>query len=323
MNPGSIIVTGAAGFIGSNVVKMLNRIGRTDVIIVDRLSDDGRWKNLVDLKFAAFYDKEDFLVCLKEESLGKIETIIHLGACATTTEKDERYLMQNNAVYSKKIFDYCVKNNVRLIYASSAATYGDGLRGYSDIERNLKPLNCYGYSKFLFDEWVLDAKETPPQCVGLKFFNVYGAGEYHKGFMASTIFHSFHQAQKDGVIKLFKSYKPDYKDGEQKRDFVYIADVVDVIRFFLEERPSASGIYNVGTGEARTFNDIASAVFRALGKESNIQYIDMPEGLKDKYQYFTEADMSSLRTGVGYAKEFTSLEKGIEDYIKEHLLKNI
>jgi len=320
-----IIVTGGAGFIGSCIVKRLNDLGRKDIIMVDNLGTSEKWLNLRNLKYINFIHKNDFFDELP--NLKNVELIIHMGACTSTTEQDANYLMKNNFIYSKKIYDYCAQNNVRLIYASSAATYGNGDNGYDDEENidNLLPLNMYGYSKHLFDQYLKEIEGTienkmPPQCVGLKFFNVYGPNEYHKETMASVMFHSFNQIKKNKVVKLFKSYKSDYKHGEQKRDFVYVKDVVSVIEFFLNN-PKKSGLFNLGTGKARSFNDLANSVFDALGLKRNIEYIDMPGDLDKKYQYFTESKMKKLRE-IGYTKEFFKLEDGIADYVQKYLDKN-
>lgn len=314
----TIVVTGGAGFIGSNVGQALNDLGFENIVVVDHLTLKGQKINLDSLKYACYYDRDDFLTAIKESKIKNIGAIIHLGACADTREKDKNFLIQNNTIYSNILFEYCIANNCQFIYASSAATYGDGNNGYSDSERNLKPLNHYGYSKHLFDTWVLDSAEKPKQWVGLKFFNVYGPNEYHKGPMASVIYHGFNEILKDGGMKLFKSYKAGYKDGEQKRDFIYVKDIVKVILFFLEN-PQISGIFNVGTGKARTFFDLGSALFQALNLESNIRFIDMPEDLKSRYQYFTEADMSKLKS-VGYKESFYELEDGVKDYVQNYLI---
>lgn len=306
------IVTGGAGFIGSNIVRMLNTNGFENILIVDHLTTTGKWKNLTDLRYANYLDKSalhDYL----ETQKPTVEAIIHIGACSATTEPDENYLMQNNALYTRKLMEWSAEHGTRLIYASSAATYGDGSKGYSDTTFDLKPLNCYGYSKHLADQWMLAAQSKPTQWVGLKFFNVYGPHEDHKGQMASVIYHGFFQVKKEGEVKLFKSYKEGYGDGEQKRDFVYVKDIVRVIEFFLTH-PDKSGIFNVGTGKARTFYDLAKGLFTALGKDPNITFIDMPETLQGKYQYFTEADMHKLRD-VGYTTPFFELEDGIKDYV--------
>jgi len=299
-----IIVTGGAGFIGSNVVKQLNTEGITDVIIVDELGADDKWKNLIDLQYSTFIHKNKFLQELP--SLAP-NLIIHMGACSDTTETDADYLMNNNYEYSKEIHDYCSITGCRLIYASSAAVYGNGKSDDSDKNVNdLMPLNMYGYTKKLFDQYVLKQKTNS---VGLRFFNVYGPPrEIHKGRMASVVYHAKKQIMSTGKVKLFKSYKKGVKDGEQKRDFVHVQDIVRVILWF-KKHPKKSGIYNVGTGTARTFNDLAKAVFNAMKQKTVIDYVDMPEGLNTQYQYFTQANITKLRR-AGYTKKFLSIEQG-------------
>jgi len=313
-----IIVTGGAGFIGINTVKALRENGFSNITIVDTVSEEEKEKRLEGILCERYFDRDDFLVAIKEDSIESPGAIIHLGACSDTTEGDKEYIMRNNTEYSKELFKYCERNKVPFIYASSAATYGDGSNGYSDDERNLKPLNYYGISKYLFDEWALQQKEVPPQWVGLKFFNVYGPHEEHKGRMASVARHGFYQVTEDKEIRLFKSYKQGFVDGGQKRDFVYVKDVVDVILFFLDH-PDKNGIFNVGTGRSETFMDVAQAVFAVLGEKENIKFIDMPEDLKGKYQYFTQADISKLRA-TGYEKPFMTVMEGVEDYVKDYLL---
>lgn len=314
-----IVVTGGAGFIGSNLIKALNEKNITNIIVVDHLAHNiSKKENLTDLRYQVYFDQDEFLKQIQENTIKDIDTIVHLGARTDTTEKDKNFLIENNTVYSQKLFDFCLSNNCRFIYASSAATYGDGKQGYSDGERNLKPLNYYGLSKYLFDEWLLNKKGKPSQWVGLKFFNVYGPKEYHKGFMASVIYHGFNEIKRDGGIKLFKSYKRSYKNGEQKRDFIYIKDVMRVILFFLEHG-KISGIFNVGTGKARTFLDLANALFSAINLTPEVKFIDMPSGIKDKYQYFTQADISFLGK-IGYSKKFTELEEGVRDYVQNYLV---
>ncbi len=314
-----IIITGGAGFIGSVILWRLNKAGFDNIIITDRIKKTDKWKNLRNHKFADFIHSDDFLELLKNKKLGKIYAIIHMGACTSTTERDGDYMLKNNYEYSKNLALFCAKENIRFIYASSGATYGLGETGYSDSIENtlkLKPLNIYGYSKHLFDLWII-RNNYHKKFVGLKFFNVYGPNEYHKGDMRSVVCKAYYQIKETGKLRLFKSHRPEFKDGEQKRDFIYVKDVAEVVLFFLEKAKLA-GIYNVGTGKARTFNDLASAVFKAMDKQINIEYFPMPENLRDRYQYFTEADISSLRQ-AGYNKEFTSLEKGVEDYIKNYL----
>ncbi len=318
-----IVVTGGAGFIGSAIVWRLNQLGETNICIVDRLDTGDKWKNLLGLHYDEIMDKDEFLNRIIEENVPfVIDAVIHMGACSSTTEKDADYLLNNNFKYTLELAKYCLPRKARFVYASSAATYGDGSLGYQDDEEaleNLRPLNMYGYSKDLFD---ITAKKTKilDKIVGLKFFNVYGPNEYHKDDMRSVVHKSFQQIQKEGKVQLFKSYKPEYKDGEQKRDFVYIKDVVDMVLYFLENK-DRNGIYNVGSGEARSWKDLVTAVFKALDKPVKIEYIDMPETLRGKYQYFTEADMVKTKQ-AGYTKAITSLEDGVEDYVKNYLLKN-
>jgi len=318
-----VIVTGGAGFIGSAMVWKLNQLGEREIIIVDELGVDEKWKNLTGLNFIDYYNKDDFMEMILNETLPfEFDTMIHMGACSSTTEKNADYLFDNNVRYSQELAKYCMTHRMRFIYASSAATYGDGADGYSDDEKkmfNLRPLNMYGYSKQLFDLWLYKTGVLE-EVVGLKFFNVYGPNEYHKEDMRSVIHKSFQQINLSGEVKLFKSYNPNYKDGEQLRDFIYVKDVVDVISFFVEHKDNF-GIYNVGTGKARTWNDLVISVFNSMNTPVNIKYIDMPEHLKEKYQYFTQADMSKLRR-AGYQKEFYSLEAGIDDYVKNYLIQN-
>ncbi|MHB2149403.1 ADP-glyceromanno-heptose 6-epimerase [Calditrichota bacterium LG25] len=315
-----IIVTGAAGFIGSCVVSRLNKEGITDIIAVDVLRENDKWKNLRHLDFADYLDREqlfDFLA-----GAANIEAIIHMGACSATTERNAHYLMENNYRYTLKLAQFALNHGARFIYASSGATYGLGELGYDDDEDNihrLRPLNMYGYSKQLFD---LKARREGwfKNMVGLKFFNVYGPNEYFKGDMASVVFKAFNQIQETGYVRLFKSHRPDFKDGEQLRDFVYVKDVLEVILFFLQN-PDKNGLFNVGSGKARSFLDLAKATFAAMDKKPNIVFFDMPEHLRDRYQYFTEARIEKLRK-AGYQKEFDSLERGIEDYVQNYLLKD-
>ncbi len=317
-----IVITGAAGFIGSCLVARLNELGRNDLIVVDHYETDQDLsrKNLANKKYVRYYDKSEYLKLLKRDQFDfDVDCILHMGACSSTTVQDADLFQKNNYEYSIAVAQWALKYKARLIYASSAATYGNGELGYSDEEStipDLKPLNLYGDSKQRFDQWVL-SNRYQDQMVGLKFFNVFGPNEYHKGDMKSVIAKSYDRVFGEGRMVLFKSYHPDYKDGAQKRDFVYIKDVVDVVLFFMEH-PQVNGIFNVATGQARTWNDLAKALFKAVGKEENIEYIEMPEILRDKYQYFTEGDMRKLRR-VGYNKPFLSLEEAIKDYC--HYLK--
>lgn len=315
------VVTGGAGFIGCNLVRALNERGETDILVVDELGSDIKWKNLVGLRFEDYMDKSDFRDQVGKGALSGVETIFHMGACSSTTETDAAYLMENNYRYTRELCEWALGHDVRFIYASSGATYGDGSQGYSDADEetpHLQPLNMYGYSKHLFDLWAL-SHGLLDRIAGLKYFNVYGPGEDHKGDMRSVVHKAHGQIRETGEVKLFRSHRKDYRDGEQVRDFVYVKDAVAVTLYFLD-RPDVSGLFNCGTGQARTWNDLAKAVFAALGKEPRIRYIDMPEGLREKYQYRTEADITKLLR-AGYDTPFTSLEDGIRDYVTGYLQK--
>ena len=308
-----VVVTGGAGFIGSCLVHMLNEKGIKDIIVVDKLGRSEGWKNLVGKKFTEYLDKDALLDYLSKH---KCDLILHMGACSSTTETDVSFLMENNYGYTQKLALWALKNKAQFIYASSGATYGDGNQGYSDSNKTtpkLKPLNAYGYSKQIFDIWLLD-NGYDKIFTGFKFFNVFGPNEYHKGDMKSLVAKSYPDILRGKGMKLFKSYKKEYKDGEQKRDFVYVKDVLEVVWFFIKN-PKKSGIYNVGTGRAESWNDLAKAMFAAAGRKPDIKYIEMPEILKDKYQYFTLEDISKLRA-AGYKKEFTSLNAAVKDYGK-------
>jgi ADP-L-glycero-D-manno-heptose 6-epimerase len=314
-----IITTGAAGFIGSNFVGKLNSEGIKDIIIVDDFSSSLKNRNIESKTYLNKIDRNYFFEWL-DKNWQQVDFIIHIGARTDTTESDKRVFDRLNLGYSKLVWNCCVKYNMPLIYASSAATYGLGEHGFDDdheIVERLKPLNLYGKSKNEFDKWVLKQKTTPLYWAGLKFFNVYGPNEYHKGRMASVVFHAYNQIVKTGKIKLFRSHNTDYKDGEQKRDFIYVKDIIDVL-YFLMKNKKGSGIYNVGTGLARTFMDLAENIFNITGKEKNIEFIDTPADIRDKYQYFTEAKMDKLKS-TGYTKKFTSIESGIEEYINDYL----
>ncbi len=317
-----IVVTGGAGFIGSAIVWRLNRMGEDKIIIVDELGTDDKWKNLVGLNFREFMNKDEFIKRVKEENVPfDIEAIIHMGACSATTEKDADYLMRNNHHYSVELCRYCLPRRARFIYASSAATYGDGTNGYLDNENeleNLKPLNMYGYSKHLFDLW-LKMNKIIDKVAGLKYFNVYGPNEYHKEDMRSVVHKAYQQILETGKVKLFKSYHPDYKDGEQKRDFVYVKDIVDMTLFFLEHHDK-NGLFNAGSGKAHTWNELVTAIFKAMDKPVNIEYVDMPENLRGKYQYFTQAELKKIKD-AGYSKPITPLDEGVADYVKNYLMK--
>jgi ADP-L-glycero-D-manno-heptose 6-epimerase len=323
-----IIVTGGAGFIGSCLVRELNERGRTDILVVDRLGNDAsaaKWRNLVGKRFLDIEHKTVFREKLLAGKYGaEIEAIVHLGACSATTETDADYLLDNNYRYSQDLAVYAEARNIRFIYASSAATYGAGEQGYSDASDTtddskllaLKPLNMYGYSKQLFDEWVLRNK-LEYKFVGVKFFNVFGPNEYHKGAMASLVHKAHRQIGQTGSLQLFKSYKPDYADGEQKRDFVYAKDVVRVLADMLKYGEIA-GIYNLGSGVARSWNDLANAVFAAMKRPARIEYVDMPSDIRGQYQYFTQADMSKLQQTRLY-KPFLTLEEAVSDYVQHYL----
>lgn len=311
-----IIVTGALGFIGNNLVRELNRRGHSNLLLVDHLGTSIKWKNLDGIDFEEYLDRSDFLELIRSQKLPAASTVFHLGACSSTTESDYSYLMENNYRYTKTLCTWCLEHGARFITASSAATYGNGNLGYCDddgVTPKLSPLNMYGMSKHLFDKWALK-NDLYREIVGLKFFNVYGPYEDHKGDMRSVIWKAFCQIKEQGKVSLFKSYRAEYPDGGQKRDFVFVDDVVKVMLYFAEH-PESNGLFNCGTGEARTWNDLARSVFKALDLEPNIEYIEMPEGLKPKYQYFTEADLRKLRS-VGYDRPFTSLEDGAAAYVK-------
>ncbi|MDD4178768.1 MAG: ADP-glyceromanno-heptose 6-epimerase [Candidatus Margulisbacteria bacterium] len=316
----NIVVTGGAGFIGSCFVWKLNQSGEKEIIIVDQAGADKEWGNLQGKVYFDYLEKELFIGKIKAKTFDpQVKAIFHIGACSSTTEQNEAYLKKNNFEYSRILCEWALDHNIPFYYASSAATYGDGRQGYSDADAqmtNLKPLNLYGQSKQQFDLWLLENKLTD-KVVGFKYFNVYGPNEYHKGDMRSMVLKGFEQAKRDGVIRLFKSYRPDYKDGEQKRDFVYIKDVIEIMYSFYTNG-KVKGIYNVGTGQARSWNDLAKAIFAALGLPPNIEYIEMPEIIRDKYQYFTQADLSKLKK-TGLPVKFTPLEVAVADYVKTYL----
>jgi ADP-L-glycero-D-manno-heptose 6-epimerase len=317
-----IVVTGAAGFIGSCAAEKLHELGYSHIVGVDDFSKKEKFRNIAAKPYLAKIHRADFFSWLETNKMN-VECVIHLGARTDTTETNWELLNNLNLSYSQQVWENCALYKIPLIYASSAATYGDGEYGYNDnhdIIEELKPLNLYGISKNEFDKWALKQEKKPPFWAGLKFFNVYGPNEYHKKRMASVVFHSFNQIVADGKVKLFRSHRPDFTDGGQSRDFIYVKDVVDVIVFLLKTQ-AASGIYNLGTGQARSFLDLVKAVFKALNKEENIEFIDTPIDIRDKYQYFTEANMKKLRD-LGYDKPFTSLEDGVYDYAANYLLKN-
>ena len=318
-----ILVTGAAGFIGSCMVSYLNQQGFENLILVDEFNDEEKELNLLHKKYLVRVEREDFFNWVQKEN-PTVAFVFHLGARTDTTEFDYSVHQKLNVEYSQSIWHYCTINNIPLVYASSAATYGEGEFGYDDnhdLVEQLQPLNPYGISKNEFDKWVLHQKTTPPFWAGLKFFNVYGPNEYHKARMASVIFHSFNQIKDKGKVKLFKSHKDGFEDGEQLRDFIYVKDVVAVCEWLMQKQP-ASALYNLGTGDARSFNDLVKATFKGLDLSPAIEFIDMPEDIRDKYQYFTEAKMEKLKD-AGYTNEFYSLEKGVDDYVRNYLNKNL
>jgi ADP-L-glycero-D-manno-heptose 6-epimerase len=315
-----IAVTGASGFIGRNVVAELNARGYDDLILVDNLGIDGKWSNLVGLQFEDILAPMEFLDRLNSANISELDAIIHLGACSATTERDADYLLQNNYHYTRTLCEWSFKHKVRFIYASSAATYGDGVAGYSDRTEeliSLKPLNMYGYSKHMFDLWALK-QGLFDHIAGLKYFNVYGPYEDFKGDMRSLVNKSYFQIKSSGKVDLFKSYRPDYADGEQMRDFIYVKDAVAVTLHFLEDR-RVGGLFNCGTGQARTWIDLATAVFKSMEMSPQIEFIEMPVVLRGKYQYFTQADITKLRE-AGYIKPFTSLEVAVLEYVTTHLV---
>jgi len=317
-----IIVTGGAGFIGSAITAALNSRGVEDILIVDELGEDEKWKNLRNLRFADYLEVDDFNQTVAEsDGDWDIEAIFHMGACSDTTETDATYLVKNNYEFSKLLCNWALSLGTRFIYASSAATYGDGSEGFSDDEdklERLRPLNMYGYSKQLFDLW-LKRRGLLDQVVGLKYFNVFGPNEYHKGEMRSFVHKAFEQIRDSGKVRLFQSHRPDCGHGQQRRDFIYIKDAVEMTLFFAEH-PEANGIYNIGTGQARTWNDLAEAVFRAMGKETCIEYIPMPESLRPNYQYFTQADITKLRN-AGCKITPRPLEEAVREYVQDYLMK--
>ncbi len=325
-----IIVTGGAGFIGSAIVWQLNEMGRSDILIVDSLGSSEKWKNLAALKYADYIEKDDFMELVIADQLhnyyelgeNDLEAVIHMGACSATTELDARYLIQNNFEYTKQMALFAIRCEARFIYASSAATYGDGVKGFNDDEATLdtlRPLNMYGYSKQMFDQWA-KREGILSDIVGLKFFNVFGPNEYHKGEMSSLVIKAYKQILETGKIGLFKSYLPEYGDGEQMRDFVYVKDVVNMTLHFLAH-PEANGLYNIGSSGANSWNSLATAIFAALDKEVNIEYVEMPEALKGKYQYYTCSDISKLQA-TGFSSEQMSLQDAVRDYVVNYLVPN-
>ncbi len=320
-----IVITGGVGFIGSVIAAKLNQNGEQNILIVDENENNEKWKNLRKKQFSEFLTKEEFLALIENHSLKKrfrkkISAIIHMGACSDTTQQNMEYLHQTNYRYSISLLHYALENKIRFIYASSAAVYGDGKQGFNDshtLTHQLLPLNKYGFSKWLFDEYVIH-NGYAQQVTGLRFFNVFGPNEYHKGNMSSVIYKLFHSIQETGQIKLFESHEPEYEHGEQKRDFIYVKDAAEILLFFLNN--NKTGIFNAGTGKAETFNSLAQYTSQAMDKKIAIQYFPMPEDVKKHYQYFTEADIQKLRN-AGYAREFTPFCDAVSDYVKNYLLQ--
>ncbi|HTV76160.1 MAG TPA: ADP-glyceromanno-heptose 6-epimerase [Candidatus Baltobacteraceae bacterium] len=315
-----VLVTGGAGFIGSALVWALNRRGCDDIVVCDRLGTDEKWRNLTPLRFADYVEADTLLPRLQTGALGKFDLVLHMGACSSTTEKDASYLIRNNFEFTKDLAGWALAKKTRFVYASSAATYGDGSAGMEDDDSQLgrlRPLNMYGYSKHLFD---LHARRAGflKKIVGLKYFNIFGPNEDHKADMRSLVHKSFSQVKNEGVIRLFKSYRKDFRDGEQKRDFLYVKDAV-AMTLHLAATKKAGGLFNIGSGGARTWIDLASSVFAALGKRPKIEFIEMPETIREKYQYFTQADISRLRA-AGYKEKVTSLENAVADYVQNYLV---
>lgn len=315
-----IILTGGAGFIGSVMLQRLNDEGITDILVVDDLSSTEKWKNLRGKQFNDYCHKDAFPEFLSETlTKSDVDAVIHLGACTSTTERDADYLMTNNFLFSKVVATWCFGNSTPFIYASSAATYGDGKLGFSDdtaLTGNYRPLNMYGFSKHVFDQWII-RNNYENLCIGFKFFNVFGPNEYHKGEMASLVYKAYHQVKETGALKLFKSNDLKYADGEFSRDFIYVKDCVDVLMWSFHH-PEVCGIFNLGSGKARTWNDLAASLFAAMNLKPKINFIDMPEDIRDAYQYFTQAGMTKLR-GAGYTTPFRELESAVEDYVQTYL----
>lgn len=319
--PQRILVTGGAGFIGSAIVWALNQRGQENIVVTDRLTSDEKWKNLVALKFADYLDAADLLEAVekKADALGKFDVVYHLGANSATTERDAHHLMKNNFEYTKVLAHWTIGMNARFVYASSAATYGDGTQGMDDKKEDLtklRPLNMYGYSKHLFDLYAQRAG-IAKRIVGLKYFNVYGPNENHKGDMRSVVNKAFDQIHSTGKVQLFKSHRPDYRDGEQERDFLYVKDAVNMT-LFLADHPLSGGLYNLGSGEAHTWLQLVNAIFAALNREPQIEFVDMPEHLREKYQYHTCADIGKLRH-LGYKDALMSLDSAVADYVQNYL----
>ncbi len=320
LSKGRVLVTGGAGFIGSALVWALNRRGCENIVIADELGCSEKWRHLGPLRFGDYLEAGDLLSALGSHALGKFRLIVHLGACSATTERDASYLVKNNFEFTKKLATWGLESGARFVYASSAATYGDGSIGMSDAEpypERLRPLNAYGFSKHLFDRYA-DHHGLLDRIVGLKYFNVFGPNEDHKGEMRSVVNKATAQVQKIGRIQLFKSYRPDYRDGEQQRDFLYVKDAV-AMTLHLATNEKATGLFNIGSGEAHTWLDLSSAVFQALGRQPKIEFIEMPEDLRARYQYFTKADIGKLRA-AGYSQPITPLAEAVKDYVVNYLV---
>ncbi|QZY55881.1 ADP-glyceromanno-heptose 6-epimerase [Crassaminicella profunda] len=314
-----ILITGGSGFIGSNIIEAFNKEGICDILVADQLDSTNKWKNIANKNIADYIDKDSLFKKIKEEN---IQVVIHMGACTNTMESDAKQMLKDNYDFSKNLWKYCAEKKIKFIYASSASIYGDGSFGFTEnINLNkVTPLNPYAYSKLLFDRWIAKQKTTPPYWAGLRFFNVYGPGESHKGPMASMAFHAYHQIQQEGKVRLFKSNRINYQHGEQQRDFIYVKDIANIVLFFYHKASFPSGIYNVGSGQTHTFNELIQAIFSAYPAPIQMEYIDMPEGLEDKYQYYTKADMNKLKT-IGYSRKFTDLKQGISEYV--HYLRSL
>ncbi len=320
-----ILITGGAGFIGSVLAKKLNELGHDDLVIVDILGTSEKWKNLRGIKYSEYIHADELFAGDYDDLIAEADIVFHMGACSSTTEKDVDFLMKNNVAYTKALFRFAAAKNIPFIYASSAATYGDGADGYSDDHQKLPglmPLNPYGYSKQVVDEWILNEPHRPDHWFGLKFFNVYGPNEYHKEEMRSLVHKAFEQIKEKGSVKLFKSHRPDFKDGEQLRDFIYVKDVVTVMLELADpDKQKFSGIYNLGTGKARSFLDLVKATFKAMEQPEKIEFIDMPESIRHQYQYYTQAEMNKMHQALETMK-FSSLEEGVSDYVENYLMKS-
>ncbi|MBY0488698.1 MAG: ADP-glyceromanno-heptose 6-epimerase [Gemmatimonadaceae bacterium] len=321
--PQRVLVTGGAGFIGSALVWALNQLGIEKVVLTDRLGTDEKWRNLVPLRFEDYLEADDLLARLEFDSLGRFDLILHLGACSATTERDATFLAKNNFEFTKDLAHWALVRGVRFVYASSAATYGDGTAGMADQDEStealsrLRPLNAYGYSKHLFDQYAARAGILR-QLVGLKYFNVYGPNEAHKGDMRSLVHKAYGQIEQTGGVQLFKSHRPDYRDGEQQRDFLYIKDAI-AMTLHLAMTPHANGLFNIGSGQAHTWLDLTGALFAAMGRTPQVSFIDMPESIRAKYQYHTQADIAKLRA-AGYAAPVTPLAEAVGDYVRGYLV---